>query len=82
MSCELMDCCQFFKDNMQGLPKTAEYIKSKLCFGEYGKCNRFRIFKEFGKDSVPYDLNPDDTDQVKKVIRCLQNRQRSSDCNP
>jgi hypothetical protein len=77
MSCELMDCCQFFKDNMQGMPKTAEYIKHKLCFDNYEVCNRFRIFKELGKDSVPPDLDPDDTEQVQKILQCLRKKHES-----
>lgn len=75
MPCELIDCCQFFKDNMQGMPKTAEYIKNRLCFGDYEVCNRFRIFKEFGNNSIPQDLDPEDTEQVKKILICLRTKE-------
>lgn len=67
-----MDCCQFFKDNMKDLPKTAEYIKNKLCFADFERCNRFRIYTAFGKGSVPSDIDPDDTEAVNKVLECLQ----------
>jgi hypothetical protein len=75
MACELMDCCQFFNDNMKNLPKTAEYIKAKLCFGDFECCNRFRIYKEFGRDNIPFGLDPFDVEEVKKIIQCLRNKQ-------
>jgi len=77
MACEIMACCQFFKDNMGSFPKTAEYIKQKLCLGDYESCNRFRIYKEFGGENIPPDLDPVDTEEVKKVMQCLRNKQLS-----
>jgi hypothetical protein len=56
--CERLDCCEFFNDNMQNLPKSAQHIKNKLCFGDYEKCNRYKIFKEFGVDNVLPNLIP------------------------
>ncbi len=77
MACELLECCQFFKENMQYLPKAAEYIQNMLCFGDHQACNRFRIYKEFGANNIPPDLDPDDTEQVKKVIQCLRKKQEA-----
>lgn len=74
MGCELLDCCQFFKEAMQNMPKTAEYIKNRLCFGDYQTCNRYRIYKEFGNASIPDDLDPDDAEQVRKVLQCLRKK--------
>ena len=74
MACEIQECCQFFKDNMKDLPKTAEYIKDKLCFGDYERCNRFKIYKYFGKGSVPHDLFPDDSEEVEKALICLRSK--------
>uniref|UniRef100_C6DZ04 Uncharacterized protein n=1 Tax=Geobacter sp. (strain M21) TaxID=443144 RepID=C6DZ04_GEOSM len=71
MPCDLTKACQFFKDNMKNLPKAAEYIRNKLCFGDYESCSRFRIYKEYGENVPPY-LNPDDAEEVKKAARCLQ----------
>jgi hypothetical protein len=78
MSCEIFECCQFFKDNLRQLPKTAEYIKSKLCHGEFQKCSRYMIFKELGSEAVPFHLNPDDVEQVKKIRECYLQRQNLS----
>lgn len=77
MSCELTVCCQFFNDNMKNMPKSAEYIKKRLCFGDNEACNRFRIYKEFGGENIPIDLGPDDIEEVKKVRECLRKKQES-----
>ena len=74
MACELLNCCQFFNDHMKGLPKSAAYIVDRLCNGAYEKCSRYRIFQNYGISSVPPYLDPDDTDQVKKIILCLEGK--------
>ena len=74
MSCELTECCKFFIDNMKSMPKSEEYIKKRLCFGDYASCNRYKIYKEFGGKNIPLGLNPDDTEEVKKIILCLRKK--------
>lgn len=70
--CELLACCQFFRDNMKNLPKAAEYIKQKLCLDDYESCNRFRIYKESGGKNIPPYHDPTDVDEVQKALRCLE----------
>lgn len=77
MVCEIFECCQFFTDNMKGMPKAAEYIKNNLCFGNYEVCNRFKIYKEFGGENIPFDLDPDDIEEVKKVMLCLRKKREA-----
>jgi hypothetical protein len=77
MACELLDCCQFFNDNMKGMPKAADYIKNNLCLGNHEVCNRFKIYKEFGGQEIPFDLDPNDTEEVKKVLQCLRKKQEA-----
>ena len=79
MVCELMDCCQFFKENMKDLPKAAEYIKSKLCLGEYQMCNRYQIYKEYGGSPPSLCLNAADSEVVKKAMQCLQQKRGSGE---
>ena len=74
MSCELTECCQFFADKMESFPKAAEYIKLKLCLGDYASCNRFKIYKEFGGENIPLGLDPDDTEEVQKILLCLRKK--------
>jgi len=75
-TCELMPCCQFFSDNFKHMPKSEEYIKEKLCFGDYGSCNRFKIYLKYGGKNLPPDLDPYDAEEVKKVIKCQQDKKR------
>jgi hypothetical protein len=75
MQCELMECCQFFNDNMKNLPIAAEYVKSKLCLGDFESCSRFRIFKEYGGEKVISYVDQGDAEQVNKAIRCLRKKQ-------
>lgn len=77
MACEILTCCQFFNDKMQEMPKTAAYIKEKLCLDAPEACGRFRIFKEFGGENIPFDLHPDDIEEVKKVMQCLRSKRLS-----
>lgn len=77
MVCELIDCCQFFSDNMKDLPKAAEYIRSKLCLAEYQMCNRYQIYKEYGSSPPSPYLNAADSEVVKKALHCLQQKRTS-----
>jgi len=74
-ACELLPCCQFFNDNMKSLPKSVEYIKNRLCFGDYRSCNRYRVYKGLSGDSITSYLDPTDAEEVKKVMQCLREKQ-------
>lgn len=74
MACELAECCQFFSDNMKNLPKSAEYIRNKLCLGDFESCSRFKMYKEFGGENIPPYLDFNDTEEVKKALQCLRNK--------
>ncbi|MCM0082146.1 hypothetical protein L4X63_11140 [Geomonas sp. Red32] len=74
ITCELLECCQFFNDSMKDLPKAAEYIRSKLCRGDFPSCPRYRIFKAHHGQDFPPHLSPMDVDEVAKALRCLEKR--------
>jgi len=76
MACELIECCQFFKENMKDLPKAAEYIRTKLCQGEYEMCNRYQIYKEYGSAPPSPYLDAADSEVVKKALQCLQEKRK------
>ena len=76
MECELLACCKLFKDSMENLPKTAEYIKEKLCFGDHESCNRYRIYKEFGGADIPSELDPYDSEEVRKIVACRDGKRQ------
>jgi hypothetical protein len=77
--CELMLCCKYFVDNFRHMPETEAYLKENLCCGDYRSCNRFKIYMEFGGENLPLDLDPNDTEAVKKVIQCLRNKKQSQE---
>lgn len=64
---------------MKSMPKSEEYIKKRLCYGDYASCNRYKIYKEFGSENIPPGLNPDDTEEVKKIIQCLRKKQQGQE---
>lgn len=79
MPCDLIEGCQFFNDNMENLPKAAEYIKNKLCLGDYQSCSRFRIYQEYGGENLPPYLDPVDVEQVRKAAQCLRIHRESKE---
>ena len=74
MACALIDYCHFFHDNMKDMPKTAEYIKSKLCYGDYEHCNRFRMYQQLEGVDVQCEPNPSDAKEVDKLVQSLRER--------
>ena len=78
MACEIVADCQFFNDKMKDMPKSAEYIKSKLCLGDFESCARYKIYKDYGDGSVPVGMFPYDSEDVNKVILCLRNKKLSN----
>jgi hypothetical protein len=74
MACELLACCQFFNDKMKNMPNATDYIKKRLCFGDYASCNRYKIYKEHGGESIPSHFDPD-SEEVEKIIQCLRQKQ-------
>ena len=76
MPCQLVEGCQFFNDNMANMPKSAEYIKTKLCLDNFQACNRFKIYQEYGGENIPPCLYPGDVEEVNKAIRGLRKKNR------
>ena len=75
MPCDLIEGCQFFNDNMENLPKSAEYIRNKLCLGDFQLCSRYRLYQEFGGENIPPFLNPGDAEDVRKAVQWLRKKQ-------
>ena len=75
MACELLTSCSFFVDHMKELPKTSDYIQKKLCFDDYTSCNRYKIYQQFGDGIIPFNLDPADTEAVKKIIQSPREKQ-------
>ncbi len=66
--CTLLQGCLFFNDKMGGTPATAEIYKKRYCKGDPSGCGRFMIATTLGREKVPVDLFPNQTEQAKKII--------------
>ena len=66
--CELLAGCIFFNDKMADMPSTAEIIKIRYCRGDSSDCARFVVCKSIGREKVPQDLFPNQTDRARQII--------------
>jgi len=74
--CPLLPCCQLFA-GMKDMPRSAEYIQSKLCHGEYDQCNRHKMYRQMVGEKVDCFPNLSDVEEVEKVMQCLLKKQSS-----
>ena len=79
MPCELLACCQFFKDKMNDLPKSADYIRKKLCLDDYKSCKRYQAYVSMGKEQASLISFSDEVEDAKKAMNCLHNSRSKSD---
>ena len=68
-ACELTETCIFFNDQMANMPSTAAVYKKIYCGQDYDKCGRYMIYKAIGRENVPKDLFPNQSDRAKEVIK-------------
>jgi len=66
--CERIQTCPFFNDKMKNMPATAELMKDKYCRGDFASCARYMVLKALGKEKVPSDLFPNETDRARRII--------------
>lgn len=66
--CSCLSGCPFFNDKMANMPSTANMYKKKYCQGDYSACARYMIFSKMGKDKVPANLFPNQTDRARAVL--------------
>ena len=66
--CECLPKCLFFNDQMANMPAISEMFKKKYCNGDFSQCARYMVFKAVGKEKVPNDLFPNNTDGAEKTI--------------
>ena len=66
--CELLATCLFFTDKMAKMPKTAHMVKGRYCRGKNTDCARHMVFVALGREKVPLDLFPGQTDEAQEII--------------
>lgn len=53
---------------MANMPSTAAVYKKIYCEQDYANCGRYMIFKAIGRENVPADLFPNQSDRAKAII--------------
>jgi hypothetical protein len=53
---------------MANMPSTAEVIKIRYCREENSGCARHMIYEAVGREKVPQDLFPNNTERAKQII--------------
>jgi hypothetical protein len=67
--CECLAQCPFFNDRMKERPAMAQLYKNRFCLGgENEKCARYMIRKALGKENVPADMFPNQTERAAQII--------------
>jgi len=66
--CECIPGCVFFNDKMAEMPMAAERMKQRYCLGNNEQCARHMVRQKLGRDHVPADLFPSQTDRALALI--------------
>jgi hypothetical protein len=53
---------------MENRPATANLMKKKYCLGDSSQCARYIVFKSIGKDYVPGNLFPSQTERIEEIL--------------
>jgi hypothetical protein len=66
--CPSLPRCPFFNDHMANRPATTEMMKKKYCLSDNSLCARWMVCSKKGKDAVPADLFPNQTDRIQAIL--------------
>jgi hypothetical protein len=66
--CQYLSACPFFNEKLPNMPSMTAYLKSAYCRREYEECARYMVRQALGKDKVPIDLFPDETNLAVRLI--------------
>ncbi len=67
-NCTLLTTCIFFNDKMAHMPVTADVLKNKYCRAKYAECARYMVMEAMGRQNVPPNLIPGQTDLARQII--------------
>ena len=71
IDCELLAGCIFYNAKISVVPITAKRMKREYCKGDNSTCARYRVFKALGRENVPENLFPNDTDLANKMLSSI-----------
>lgn len=66
--CELLATCIFFNDKMSDMPTMAAVVKGRYCTGDNADCARHMVAIALGREAVPVDLYPSQTERAEMYI--------------
>lgn len=67
--CKRLAACPFFNDKMAHLPSTGELFKKHYCRAEFAQCARYQVAEKLGKEKVPIDLYPNETERAQEILK-------------
>jgi hypothetical protein len=53
---------------MADMPAMAERMKQRYCLKDNASCARYMVFIKLGREKVPADLFPSNTDRALKIL--------------
>ncbi len=68
MDCLCLEKCPFFNDRMKNMPSMSEVLKQQFCKGDQSACARYMVFEALGREAVPPNLFPDETDRARAIL--------------
>ncbi len=66
--CQCLSGCPFFNDQMANMPSLANSMKRRYCQGDASQCARHMVFSALGREAVPRDLFPNQTDRAQEIL--------------
>jgi len=54
---------------MANMPSTADMLKQMYCQKDFDKCARYMVVKAIGREKVPLDLFPNQTEKATTIIQ-------------
>lgn len=70
--CEWLADCTFFDERLSDMPAMSFVFKEKYCRGDWSLCARHRVASKYGRDSVPAELFPNQSDKAERFIQQLE----------
>lgn len=66
--CEMLGTCAFFRDEMERMPASADWLKTYYCRDRFIECARLLVARAQGRECVPRDLFPHQEERARTLI--------------
>lgn len=76
MSCERLNGCAFYNDNMPVEHGIGMIFKKKYCNGNFELCARYKVLTEAGEQNVPLNLYPNMMDIAVDIIEKVNSKKQ------